>query len=449
MKKGIIVLLITVLVAGFAFASTFTGNAKIEFGVNLEDESWGFKNSTYAKYAFEFELNTESAEKSEHSTDVWAEIAASAYAKIALDADNLKNGDVVTPGISGKVEISKANIHIGEDLTIGILGAGSSANFAKSYYANTATKKPYDTVSGKSIGSVGGFTVTYKEWNGGFGAKGSWATDPSTYEIWAHLETPAFKFAEDAVSVQAGVYADITDKDTTNASTFGGAAKAIYASEKVDADVEADLQYNVAAEQFLYEAAANAKLKFVANWPITINVYATPGAFFGYAGDYAKTLKLDAKVSTVGKVEFNEKSALDVTAYVDVRDIIVPALQLTVGATEAMTVDAFKFELGETATIKNLANEDLKVVTELALSAKVTYTHEKFTAYAEVKPTLLFDDVDTTETLKALGFECGISSDKIVENALLELTYKKADFAKNGDSVVNKGAVTASATIKF
>ena len=36
MKKGIIVLLIAVLVSGFAFAGKFTGSAGIQFGVDLD-----------------------------------------------------------------------------------------------------------------------------------------------------------------------------------------------------------------------------------------------------------------------------------------------------------------------------------------------------------------------------------------------------------------------------
>ena len=449
MKKGIIVLLITVLVAGFAFAGTLKGSAGISFQTDLDAQKWGFINSTSAKYNFSFAVDTTAVEVSEHSTELWAEIAAEASAKIAL-----KDGPLGTGAVNGSYEakITKANIHVGK-ITFGILNAGKAADFA-AHYTKKDGNPIFDTVKGgKEL--VPGFTVAYAVdedtvWNGGFGAQGTWGDNPAgdTYQVWAHVETPDFKFAEDSIAVSAGAYAFITDKDNTNATNFGGSAKGAYTSDVIDADIAADVIYSVPAETVVYEAAANATLKVVKDWPITLNVYATPGKAAGIAG-YDKEMKLDAKLSTKGKVEFNEKSALDVTAYVEVTDALVKALALKAGATETMTVDAFKFELGEDVTLKNLANEDLKVITTLDLSAKVTYTAEKFTAWASVKPSFQFDDVDTNETLTKLIAECEISSSKIVENATLALNYKTANFAKTGDSITKKGVITASATITF
>ena len=451
MKKGIIVLLITVLVAGFAFAGTFHGYAGINFIVDFDEQEWGFENVVKGKYTFSFELDTTAVSiGAEHQTDVWAELEAKASAVVALKNAGLASS-ATNINATYTAAITKADIHIGEDLTIGILHAGTAVDFAKSYYDDDQDGTvDFDTVKGGSK-LAPGFTVTFKDWYGGFGAKGSWATDPSTYMIFAHVATPDFKFAEDAVAVKAGAYAFVTDKDTTNKSYFGGAAKASYASDKVDAGLAADLQYNVPAEQFLYEVSAYADLKFVENWPISINVYATPGALttggaLPYAGDYAKSLKLDAMVSTSGKIDFNEDTSLGIDAYVEVRDAVIPALYLEVGADESLTVDAFTFAFGEYVGLHNLANEDLKVYTTLNLLAKVTYTHEKFTAYAKVTPGFLFDDVDSTDTVSTVGFECGISSDAIVEGADLALTYKGADFA---DFENNKGVVTASCTINF
>jgi hypothetical protein len=445
MKKGIIVLLITVLVAGFAFAGTLKGSAGISFQTDLDAQKWGFIYSTSAKYNFSFELDTTAVEVSEHSTDLWAEIAAEASAKIAL-----KDGPLGTGAVNGSysAKITKAYIHVGE-ITFGILNAGTAADFAAHYTLDDNGDPIFDTVAGGSK-LVPGFTVAYKDWNGGFGAQGTWGDNPAgdTYQVWAHVETPDFKFAEDSIAVSAGAYAFITDKDNTNATNFGGSAKGAYTSDVIDADIAADVIYSVPAETVVYEAAANATLKVVKEWPITLNVYATPGKAAGIAG-YDKEMKLDAKVSTKGKVEFNEKSALDVTAYVEVTDALVKALALKAGATETLAIDKLAVALGETVTLKNLANEDLKVTTTLDLSAKVTYTADKFTAYAQVKPSFLFDDVDSNEVLTALGVECGISSTAIVENATLALTYKKADFAKVSDAVKAKGVITASATITF
>ena len=56
MKKGIIVLLIAVLVAGFAFAGKLTGDATIKFDTDLKAKTWGFANTQSWKYTFSFEF---------------------------------------------------------------------------------------------------------------------------------------------------------------------------------------------------------------------------------------------------------------------------------------------------------------------------------------------------------------------------------------------------------
>ena len=67
MKKSIIVLLIAVLFAGFAFAGTLKGYAALEFNVDLQPltadkGTWGFANLTESKYSFSFEFDTTKVE---------------------------------------------------------------------------------------------------------------------------------------------------------------------------------------------------------------------------------------------------------------------------------------------------------------------------------------------------------------------------------------------------
>ena len=225
---------------------------------------------------------------------------------------------------------------------------------------------------------------------------------------------------------------------------IGMAGKASYAADKFSADVAADLGIKKDGNNLAFEVAANATYDFV-----TLNVYAANGSYFSYADD--QPVKLDAKLSAkyTFDIDAEKGSKVDVTGFVEAKDALIKALELKAGATETLAIDKLSVALGETVTLKNLANEDLKVTTTLDLSAKVTYTADKFTAYAQVKPSFLFDDVDSNEVLTALGVECGISSTAIVENATLALTYKKADFAKAGDAVKAKGTITASATISF
>ena len=472
MKKSIIVLLIAVLVAGVAFAdlksSSFHGYAGIDFGVDFDDHEWGFENYTFAKYTFKFEFDSAAvAIGADHQTDVWAELDAAAEAYIQLtagDAGNYAaNAADIAPGAKYTAKITKANIHVG-DITFGILNAGSAKDFATRYAKIGGVNNVV-----KEAGTAPGFTVSYKldddkTISGGFGAEGTWDPDNSdnnTHKIFAHIEAPTFKFAEDKVTVDAAAYAFLIDKNTFLAnidattgkpkaiSNFGGGFKAAYKEEKLSADVAFDAQVFAIPEtavtekknQFVFEAAANATYDFV-----TLNVYAAPGALWNttvYAGDYAEAIKLDAMLSAAYTFDLNEDIALKVTGYVEGRDTLVKALALEIGSTQATTVKAFTIELSEKATLDNLAN-DADVVTKLEASEKVTYTAEKFVAYESVAAKF---DFSADEALKALVVKAGISSEAIVEGAELAL-----DYATQANKIAfkdSKGAVTASCTISF
>ena len=445
MKKVIIVLLITVLVAGFAFAGTLKGSAGIEFGVDFDDQEWGFKNVVTGKYTFKFEFDSTKVEiGADHKTDVWAELAAEASAWVSLSNAALANNADLAPKYTAK--ITKANIHVGE-ITFGILNAGKAKDFAASYYKTPAGAPVYNVV--KSVGTAPGFTVSYKDWNGGFGAQGTWDADDSdlnTYRIFAHVETPTFKFADDAVTVDAGAYAFAIDKNYVGAdlfTNFGGGFKAAYAADKFSAFVGTDLQYLKAGDEgkFAFEVAANATYDFV-----SLDVYVAPGAFFGALG-YTDDdpIKLDAMVSAAYTFDLTDDIALDVDGYVEVQDALIKAMTLYAGSSQSTTVKAFTFTLSEDVEIDNLADKDLDVAVILDLAAKVTYTHEKFVAYCKLNTTFNFA---LDEALTTLGVEAGISTEAIVEGAKLALVYKNATagYVAFKDT---KGSVTASCTISF
>ena len=443
MKKVIIVLLITVLVAGFAFAGTLKGSAGIEFGVDFDEQEWGFKNVVTGKYTFKFEFDSTKVEiGADHKTDVWAELAAEASAWVSLSNAALANNADLAPKYTAK--ITKANIHVGE-ITFGILNAGTAKNFAASYYKTPAGAPVYNVV--KPIGTAPGFTVSYKDWNGGFGAQGTWDADDSdlnTYRIFAHVETPTFKFADEAVTVDAGAYAFVIDKNYVGdlLTNFGGGFKAAYAADKFSAFVATDLQYLKAGDEgkFAFEVAANATYDFVA-----LDVYVAPGAFFaplGYTDD--DPIKLDAKVSAAYTFDLTDDIALDVDGYVEVQYALVEAMTLYAGSSQSTTVSAFTFSLSEDVTVENLAN-DADVAVLLDLAAQVGYTHEKFYAYCKLSTSF---DFSADEALTALGVEAGISSEAIIEGAKLAFVYKNATAGMVAFKDT-KGSVTASCTINF
>ena len=463
MKKVIIVLLITVLVAGLAFAGTFTGYAGIDFGVDFDENEWGFANYVFGQYKFKFDLDTAKVAIGEdHKTDVWAELAAEASAWIGLAPGNgvdNRAANATAFHASYTAKITKANIHVGEDLVFGILDAGKAVDFAKTYY-----KVGGNQVSAvKREGTAPGFTVQYKDWKGGFGANGQWNeednADDNQYWIFAHAETPTFKFADDQLTVDAGVYSFLTDKNSAillggTMTNIGGAAKAAYKADKLSASLAADLKAILIPEtavsekdtKFVFEVAANAAYDFV-----TLDVYVAPGALWGYEDD--KDIKLDAKLAAKYTFNLNEDIALGVEGWVDARDTLINKLALEVGAIESTTIDAFTIKLTEIAKLANLANKDLDLVTDLSVEAYVGYEHEKFTAYADLLSKFKFDKVEDTKTFSNLYFECGISSEAIIEGAELSLVYGNnklnSSYVDFLDLENHKGAVTASCIIYF
>ena len=140
MKKGIIVLLITVLAAGMAFAD-FSGDAYVQFNADLDQKNYGLKNGT--DVSFTFKIDSESV-KIAGESPVHVEVEASAN----LIADS-KKGDMKGSilwdsrndgyGLGLVFSIKKALI-VGENWSVSVLGAQSSAyDYAKtsSYYVQT------------------------------------------------------------------------------------------------------------------------------------------------------------------------------------------------------------------------------------------------------------------------------------------------------------------------
>ena len=175
---------------------------------------------------------------------------------------------------------------------------------------------------------------------------------------------------------------------------------------------------------------------------MTLNVYLAPGAFFAPAYTDDDPLKLDAMLSAAYTFDLSDDIALAVDGYVDARDTLIKDLVLYVGSSQSTTVDAFTIALSEDAEIDNLAN-DADVAVLLEVAEKVTYKHEKFTAYEKLTASF---DFSADDALESLAFEAGISSTAIVEGATLALTYKNVDFVEFS---ANRGLITASCTINF
>ena len=426
MKKGIIVLLITVLAAGMAFAG-LTGSAAINLGYDLDTKDYGFANDAKATYKFTFEFDTASAEVADHQTNVWAEVAAEASASISYNkkdaANNTKEAIWTFDASTGKVSvgtvkiaIKKANIHV-NDFTFGILNAGGAYNYAADYHLNNDGEPLTNKVETKAatVLEVPGFTVSYDGYGAGFGLTGN--SGAETYKVLAHVQTKQFEFVE-GLTAQAAAHAYVAN----DAKQFYFAAKTAYKADKLSAGAAGEIKIN--DSKFDVEAAANASYDFV-----YANLY-----FYTLAAerDADGKARLDAKLGA--GYTFGEDVEVSVNGYVDAVDVIKDAREITIGADASATVSP--------VSVFGKASYGI-YGKKLALEGKVTYNHEVFTAYAQLKAALA---IGADPALTSLKPELSVSTDKIVENATLALTWKGADFAKGVDK---KGAITASATIKF
>ena len=454
MKKGIIVLLIAVLVAGFAFAGKLTGSAGLSFNVNLDDKTWGFSNDKAWQYSFDFEFDTTKVEVGEHKTDLWAELAISGSATTGLDKAAAAEGEFHG---AYAVSLTKAEIHYGENLVFGLLNAGAAADYAK-HYSVKAGGALVSAVAGPSK-ILPGFTVKYKDITGGFGASGKWNDNDSFYNLFGHVEVPVK--VNDELTVNGAAYFALSN-DTqlvgsawANRIVVGGAAKAGYKAEKISGNVGADLQFNKvndanAEGKFLFEVAADGKYMLNDKDSVSLNVYLAPGQAFEaktapttplYVGDYADSLKLDAKAAAGYTIKSDDNMEIGVSGSVEVTDALIEGREIIISATETVKLlekKALALTFGETYKI---------FAKTLKLTAKAEYTAEKFVAWVEAKDiSFKFgDEVKVT----AVKIEAGIKSKAIIENAEIGLKYTGADFAKTNDEITKKGTVSAYVTIAF
>ena len=497
MKKGIIVLLITVLAAGMAFA-TFTGSASINFGVSLDEKGWGFTNAkAIDEYSFTFALDTQSAAVgAEHQTDIWAELAAEASASI------LKEEDDDAPYIDMDVDITVANIHV-YDFTIGILGPKAAYDYASSWTndKDTTYHTPnYDFANngrkGKTFNhTAGGFNVSYQGYTVSFAmnnaytaaTEGSeagyaslvWISDVDKAEIddfenlyiqfgervgegayyaekvdkvdatgasekltvFANAETKAFELAE-GMTVQAAANFLLVGKDSK--PVVGAAAKYAYAADKLSVGVAADFQFDADKEVVALDAKADAKYDIVSG-----------AVYFGsdkLGKDGAKYI-IEAKVGA--DIPVAENVTIKVAGEVDDLNVALKenalksaAYKASVGTTvDKITANA---SFAYNTVIDKIAAGMVKVY-GLKVAGDVTYKAEMLTAKAGISVGMTKNAADEV-VLYNVKPSASISSTAIVEGAELSLGYAGANLLaedyKTADSY-SKGSITAGAKISF
>ena len=449
-KKGLLLLLVVVLIAGHAFAD-FSGNARIVFAVDLDTKEFGFNDLATCKYSFDVTYDTLPAGKDAHETDLWAEIGfkgsvdCSASVRIASNTPVWRYDEVGKQGeggISASFKVTKADIHI-HDFTFGILNSGTGVDYAWSYYKEAILNllPENDVVEGPEK-LLPGFTVDYKGWRGGFGLVGSMQSNRWPFAVVAHGESKKYSFgADDAIYAQAGgyiwYYSDVRvgapDKNA------GGAFQTGYKSDRLTADLASDLRIvrKGGKNKFEYEVSFDSTYTINDRGSLELNVYAAPGILTSsvkkYADSYKNTVKLDSRLLAKYKFDLNG-TEIKTESYVDIRDSVINAREI-----ELYTEQSFKV-MNDKLALKSSQSYNI-FSSELELTAKATYTHEKFETWASLK-SLKYSFQE--KKFSDLQVEGGITSKALIENAEVGLTYKSADFA-----VTKLGTVELYATVSF
>ena len=507
MKKGIIVLLITVLAAGMAFA-TFTGSASINFGVSLDEKGWGFTNTQKIdEYSFTFALDTQSAAKgADHQTDIWAEIEAAASGAIEL-----KKG-AAAPAFNVKAAITTANIHV-YDFTIGILGPKAAYDYASSWTLNDDSEPNHDFANSGAFETLpGGFNVSYQGYTMSFGINNAYTSETKTDKVDAAYSNlvwfsdeyvkgldaegkekdkeafekkyvpatgivattdPAGKYYAEKVDAVAekttpastalSVYAsaetksyEIAEGMTAQAAAnlllvgkdskpvVGVAAKYAYVADKLSVGVAADFQFDANAEVVALDAKADAKYDIVSG-----------AVYFGSdkLGKDGAAYIIEAKVGA--DIPVAENVTLKVAGEVDDLNVALKenALKAAVyTASVGTTVDKItaNASFAYNAVIDKIA-AGAKEVKGMKVAGDVTYKAEMLTAKAGISVGMTKNAADEV-VLYNVKPSASISSTTIVEGAELSLGYAGANLLaedyKAADSY-SKGSITAGAKISF
>ena len=431
------------------FAVSFTGSAALEFGYDLDKKDYGFANKASTELKFGFELGSGEG-GSAGEKDLRAEIAGEF--KVEFKEATYKTKSGITAQVT-TLEITKANILYKDILTVGMLGAGSSADYVSSYNTASADIKDGGEVvvkKGKTVSNLitalanderdflPGFTVEAYGVKGGFGLSGK-ADDTKAYHVLAHAALVDKELAE-GFKLSVGAGALLEGNKDTNSSTLQANLKGAYSQDKLSASLAVDFQTVLEKDQDAkvgFEASAAASYDFV-----SLNAYF-------YLMDKENAI-LDAKVAANKTFEIDENVSVKVTGSFEANNVADKtrnakdyteqnggAQEFTPALDASCTVDKFTFGAGASYGIKAKA---------LAVNGSVKYAPEEFTA--EVKA--VFKKTIEVEKSNVLTLEASISSDKVIDGATLSLAYAGSkNLLKDQTTAQTLGKITAGATVKF
>ena len=507
MKKGIIVLLITVLAAGMAFAGV-TGKAATQFTFNLDEgKGYGFgdANPQEMKYTFSFQIDAATVDKADHQTDIWAEIGAEAKASIATK--NAKEKGDLTAKID-TLKLTKANIHI-NDITIDILGPQGFFDYASSFTTTkylSYTGPCFDMTSdhplfGTSV-DAGGVNVLYDGYTFAFAFNNKVTAKAKDTELsygdlkWYKDKATALKADEDNVLVvptpstgaEAGYYAVMTSAATgaaakenmvlyvgaetkayelaegatlqaaanfnlnrdqlaeKNEFKISGSVKADYEADKLAAGIAVDGRLNIAKDEsktVAMDVLANAKYDIVNG-----AVYFGTNNLGKEGAEYVLEAKVGADVPVAEEIVLNVAGEVDGLYLNKKAEAFKKAsYKASVGTTvDKLTVGAeFGWNVGINFNTKGEATKY-----GMKIAANASYALE----VATIKGSASVNFIPSADKVSFYAIRPAVSveSSAIVENCTLSLGWSGASFEADDFAslkTASNGKIVAAATIAF
>ena len=456
MKKTIAILLVAIMAVGSAFAA-FSGSAQVGVGANFDNGDWGFiGNST--SVTFDVDLATADVESISEG-DIYASVKASFGLTLMSDEDGIDSGDPVDVSEDGALgfgiiaDITEAKIG-SANWYVSLLGLADVNDFAKSAIDTWtvenekndygAFKADYDKNATYKVGYVKapGVEVGIYDFVVGLGFRANADKEPDLdllvqKSLTLYAKTPEFTIM-DGLTIQAGAtyatedahYADANNKDA-DVNAFGVSAKVAYASDLLNASVATDMGYDIEAEKFGADIAANLSFDFVG----VDFYYATAAANDGtvVAGEYSDATPVEDLLSLQAKLDltgFNVPVGLTLKGkdLVNTQDL---------SATVDLTFGSFKVSptvgyVVETETFK--------------AGVAAEYVCDYFTAKAETNIKTAFVDDDLVWDATA-----SIENSTLIPGATIKLAWTDADDLLKNDAAndTDYGKIMASLKVEF
>ena len=231
MKKTIAILLVAIMAVGSVFA-TFSGEASIGFGGNLDNGNFGFID-TGAKVKVDFDLSTASVDTTPTETvaedgtvtpapSIYAAVKGSLGVKLYTGEENVD--EIEDPNLLSSVklgvtaDITEATIG-GQNWSVSILEVAGAPNYAKGFQTYTVEDgydkwdferadftENYNTEL--TFNKAPGITATVYGYKVGFGMLGDYNSKDwklsDSLNMSVMFETPAYDFGVEGLSLQAG-----------------------------------------------------------------------------------------------------------------------------------------------------------------------------------------------------------------------------------------------------